>query len=185
MCWAPSDGSSKLIPIDEQPNHQIVHLFRLGKAPLRRLLSRGKTSPCATFNYFFTVACHLVHPAPTLWPQTHPCFLTRGVGRMAPHQAPIRIKASDVSLPSQTSAPGTFGAPENRQFPAMSTGLLLTNAMTPLGVPFSYGSQQRRRQTPQSDRRPSGIEGGQDESNGWLSTTFPTRLQRSLLGATP
>jgi hypothetical protein len=32
MCWAPSDGSSKLIPIDEQPNHEIVHLFRLGKA---------------------------------------------------------------------------------------------------------------------------------------------------------
>src|SRR5215468_9452270 len=32
MCWTLSDGSSKLIPIDEQPNHQIVHLFRLGKA---------------------------------------------------------------------------------------------------------------------------------------------------------
>jgi hypothetical protein len=32
MCWALSDGSSKLIPIDEQPNHQIVHPFRLGKA---------------------------------------------------------------------------------------------------------------------------------------------------------
>ena len=32
MCWALSDGSSKLIPIDEQPNHQIVHAFRLGKA---------------------------------------------------------------------------------------------------------------------------------------------------------
>ena len=32
MCWALSDGSPKLIPIDEQPNHQIVHLFRLGKA---------------------------------------------------------------------------------------------------------------------------------------------------------
>jgi hypothetical protein len=32
MCWALSDGSSKLIPIDEQPNHQIVHLFRLRKA---------------------------------------------------------------------------------------------------------------------------------------------------------
>ncbi len=27
-----SEGSSKLVPIDEQPNHQIVHLFRLGKA---------------------------------------------------------------------------------------------------------------------------------------------------------
>ena len=33
MCWALSDGSPKLIPIDEQPDHQIVHLFRLGKAP--------------------------------------------------------------------------------------------------------------------------------------------------------
>jgi hypothetical protein len=31
-CWALSDGSPKLIPIDEQPNHQIVHLFRLRKA---------------------------------------------------------------------------------------------------------------------------------------------------------
>ena len=26
------EGSSKLIPINEEPNHQIVHLFRLGKA---------------------------------------------------------------------------------------------------------------------------------------------------------
>jgi len=29
-----SEGSSKLIPIHEEPNHQIVHLFRLGKAGL-------------------------------------------------------------------------------------------------------------------------------------------------------
>jgi hypothetical protein len=28
MCWALSDGSPKLIPIDEQPNHQIVPLVR-------------------------------------------------------------------------------------------------------------------------------------------------------------
>src|SRR5215475_12861674 len=27
-----SEGSSKLIPIHEESNHQIVHLFRLGKA---------------------------------------------------------------------------------------------------------------------------------------------------------
>src|SRR4029453_3688265 len=32
MCWPLSDGSSKFIPIDEQPNHQIVQAFRLGKA---------------------------------------------------------------------------------------------------------------------------------------------------------
>ena len=29
---APSEGSSKLIPINEKSNDQIVHLFRLGKA---------------------------------------------------------------------------------------------------------------------------------------------------------
>jgi hypothetical protein len=32
MCWPLSDGSSKFIPIDEQPNHQIVQAFCLGKA---------------------------------------------------------------------------------------------------------------------------------------------------------
>jgi len=32
MCWHLSEGSSTCIPIDEQPNHQIVHAFRLGKA---------------------------------------------------------------------------------------------------------------------------------------------------------
>jgi len=47
----------------------------------------------------------------------------------APHQAPIRIKTSDVSLPHQTSAPGTVSAPENRQFPTMSKHRLLTDAM--------------------------------------------------------
>ncbi len=32
MCWPLSDGSSKLIPIDEESNDQIVHTLRLGKA---------------------------------------------------------------------------------------------------------------------------------------------------------
>ena len=32
MCWPLSDGSSEIIPIDEQPNHQIVHALRLGIA---------------------------------------------------------------------------------------------------------------------------------------------------------
>jgi hypothetical protein len=27
-----SEGKAKFIAIDEQPNHQVVHLFRLGKA---------------------------------------------------------------------------------------------------------------------------------------------------------
>jgi hypothetical protein len=32
MCWPLSDRSPKLISIDEQPDDQIVHPFRLGKA---------------------------------------------------------------------------------------------------------------------------------------------------------
>jgi hypothetical protein len=32
MCWPLSAGSSTFIPIDEQPNHQSVHAFRLGQA---------------------------------------------------------------------------------------------------------------------------------------------------------
>ena len=32
MCWTLSDGLSKLIPIDEEPDHQIVHPLGLAKA---------------------------------------------------------------------------------------------------------------------------------------------------------
>lgn len=32
-----SEDLSKLIPIDEQPNHQIVHVFRLGKTRFHRI----------------------------------------------------------------------------------------------------------------------------------------------------
>jgi hypothetical protein len=75
-----SEGHSKLIPINEEANHQIVHGRRLGKAPIRRLLSRGKTPPLRNFSRLFSVASHLVHFAPSLWPQTHLCFLACGFG---------------------------------------------------------------------------------------------------------
>jgi hypothetical protein len=39
-----SDEEPKLIAIDEEANHQIVHGDCFGKAPIRRLLSRGNTS---------------------------------------------------------------------------------------------------------------------------------------------
>ena len=37
---AMSDEEPKLIAIDEEANHQIVHGDRFGKAPIRRLLSK-------------------------------------------------------------------------------------------------------------------------------------------------
>ena len=43
------DCDTKLIPIDEEADHQIMHSRRFGKAPIRRLLSRGNTSPLRNF----------------------------------------------------------------------------------------------------------------------------------------
>jgi len=69
------------------------------------------------------VALYWAHATPDVWPQTHPCFRSSCVGRCVPHHTPIGIKAPDVSLESQTSAPGTVRAPENRRFPAGSNGV--------------------------------------------------------------
>jgi hypothetical protein len=43
------ESESKLAPIDEQPDDDIMHLNRFGKPPIKRLLSRGKTSPFHNF----------------------------------------------------------------------------------------------------------------------------------------
>ena len=163
-----SKRSPEFISIDKQPQHEIMHAYRLGKHPLEGSCQEATLLPCATFDDFFLLRSLWHTPLPTCGRRRVPVFLRVVSAVSAPHQAPIRINASDVSLLSQTSAPGTVGAPENRQFPALSKRLLLTNAMAPMRVPFAYGSRQRRRQTPQSGRRLSGMSGGQDESNRWL-----------------
>jgi hypothetical protein len=111
-------------------------------------------------------------PLPTCGRRRIPVFLRMVSVMWAPHQAPIRIKVSDVSLPSQTSAPGTVSAPENRPFPPVSNRLLLTDAMAPVQVPFLSGSRQRHRQTPQSDCGLSGRGEGQDDSDGMVVNHF-------------
>ena len=140
----------------------------LEKHPLEGSCQEAILPPCATFDNFFLLRSFWPIPLPTCGCRRIPVFLRVVSAVSAPHQAPIRIKASDVSRAHQTSAPGTVGTPENRQFPALSNRLLLTNALAPMRVPFSYGSRQRRRQTPQSGHRLSGMSGGQDESNRWL-----------------
>src|SRR5215510_13518239 len=60
---------------------------------------------------------------------------------------PSGSRPRDGWPPGQPSAPGTWGAPENRRYPAASNRMMLTNAMAPFGVRFPYGSRQRRRQT--------------------------------------
>ncbi len=67
---------------------------------------------------------------------------------------PSGSRPLDVSLPSQTSAPGTLRAPENRRFPPVSNRVSCTDRMAPSRVQFQLGSRQRRRTTPQSGGRP-------------------------------
>src|SRR5215831_8372587 len=92
----------------------------LEKHPLEGFCQETILLPDTTFDKFFSVAFHLAHSRPTCGRRRIPVFLRVVSAMGAPHQTPIRIKALDVSLPSQPSAPGTLGAPENRQCPALS-----------------------------------------------------------------
>jgi len=51
------------------------------KHPLEGSRQEAKPLPSTTFD-IFPVVFRSVVPTPDLWPQTHPCLLTRGVGRV-------------------------------------------------------------------------------------------------------
>src|SRR6266852_7311777 len=63
-------------------NAEMVLLYRsrIGNTPIRRLLSRGNTSPLHNFGQLFSVAFRWANSTPDWSPQTHPCFPLRGVG---------------------------------------------------------------------------------------------------------
>jgi hypothetical protein len=61
--------------------------------PLEGSCQEAILIPYTTFDMFF-VAFRSAHSTPDWRSQTHPCFHSRGVGSDAPHQSPIRIKAS-------------------------------------------------------------------------------------------
>src|SRR5205823_15018130 len=66
------DGYPKLVAIDEEADHQVVHRRRFGKHPLEGSCQEAKRLPYATFGYFFSVAFRLTYSTPNVWPQTHP-----------------------------------------------------------------------------------------------------------------
>ena len=99
---------------------------RRGKTPIRRLLSRGNTSPLHNFGQLFSVAFRLAHSTPRLVASDAPLFSfawCRPCGRRTKHPSGSRLR--DVSPSGATSAPGTCCAPENRQFPTASNRVLL------------------------------------------------------------
>src|SRR5262249_27820683 len=57
-----SEGSSKLIPIHEEPNHQIVHLFCLGKAqrPTHEPLDTGPEIAVLTLDFLGVLLPHVM-----------------------------------------------------------------------------------------------------------------------------
>src|SRR5918912_4010681 len=86
------------------------------KSPIRRLSSRGNTSPLHNFDIFF-VAFRSAHSTPDWLSQTHPCFHSRGVGSDAPHQSPIRIKASGRLAAAPDVCPWHRGCPRKPSVP--------------------------------------------------------------------
>jgi hypothetical protein len=59
--------------------HREKIVKQLANAPIRRLLSRGKTLPYTTFDHVFPWRAAW-HTPPALWPQTPPGILACGVG---------------------------------------------------------------------------------------------------------
>ena len=101
------DGYPKLVAIDEEPDHEIVHR-RLGKAPIRRLLSRGNTSPFPQLLAFFPL-CSARHTPPPRGSRRRIRVFMRVVSApMRRTSHPSGSRPFDVSLLRQTSAPGIF-----------------------------------------------------------------------------
>ena len=67
---------------------------RIGIPPIRRLLSRDKALPIATFDTFFPLRSARHTPPPTCGLRRIPVFVPVVSAGLAPHHPPIRIKAS-------------------------------------------------------------------------------------------
>jgi hypothetical protein len=59
-----SDGSPKLVPIDEEPNHQIVHALRLGKT---NRASHQPLDTCPQINMLALNPLHVSNHAKIIW----------------------------------------------------------------------------------------------------------------------
>jgi len=110
----------------------------------------------------------LANSTPDVWPQTHPCFLSRGVGRVGAAPNTHQDQGSMTSCSQAKRPPLAPLVPQKTVSSLPRPIVYCSNAMAPLWVPFPYGSRQRRRQTPQAGGRPSVMGWGQNESNGMV-----------------
>jgi hypothetical protein len=122
--------------------------------PLEGSCQEAIRHPYTTFDNFFPLRSTRQTLPPTCGLRRVPVFVPAVSASMRRTIHPSGSRPLDVSLPSQTSAPGTFCAPENRRFPPVSNRVSRTDRMAPSRVQFQLGSRQRRRTTPQSGGRP-------------------------------
>src|SRR5262245_23612191 len=87
FCCINGRRSADLPPKQDHPvcagHAEVGAVWRIGKTHIRRLLSRGNTSPSTTLDNFFRLRSAW-HTPPFDWsPQTHPCFPLYGVSRVS------------------------------------------------------------------------------------------------------
>jgi hypothetical protein len=139
--------SSAVVPLAGICAGGAGQLAFLPRSPIRRLLSRGKTSPLPTLLHFFApeVRCMASHsrfavlPAPV----SSTVLVSIAVWRRTRHPSGSRLV--EVSPVGQTSAPGTYRAPENPRYPAVSNRDDHSSCGSPKWVHPKTGSRQRRR----------------------------------------
>src|SRR4030095_16901581 len=104
------------------------------KSPIRRLLSRGKTSPFHNFWHFFPLRSDRHTPPPIGHLRRIRVFIPMASAPMRRTSHPSGSRPRDVWLLSQTSAPGIVDAPENPRFPTVSNRVQRTDSMAPSRV---------------------------------------------------
>ena len=113
----------------------------IGKSPIRRLLSRGNTSPLHNFGGLFSVVFHWAHSPPDWSPQTHPCFPLRGVGCVGAAPNTHQDQGSVTSRPQARHLPLAPVVPQKTVSSLPRPIVYCANALAPLWVPFPYGSR--------------------------------------------
>jgi hypothetical protein len=154
-----------LIAIDTQPNDEVRPPGRSGKAdrlagetldpspqghPLEGFCQVAILLPYTTLG-IFCVVFRRIYSTPDWRSQTHPCFRSHGVGSDAPHQSPIRIKASRRLASSPDVCPWHRGCPRKPSVPCRvqsctayrSHGSLAGPTLTGLTAEASHHSAMR------------------------------------------
>jgi hypothetical protein len=110
--------------------------------------------PSTTFDTFFVVF-RSAHTTPLGHLRRIRVFIPVASAPMRRTSHPSGSRPLNVSLLSQTSAPGIVNAPENPRFPAVSNRVQCTDNMAPSRVHLFQGSRQRRRMIGPCGGRPS------------------------------